>query len=543
MRDKWLWGIFFAALILYTFNLGELPLRDWDEGTVASVARNIWRSPAGSDVWLYPTIGNDRPYWNKPPLIHWLIALTYSFWGVSEWSTRLVPAILSALSVPLLYKIAREILPTHRGAIFAALVYLTLLPVVRHGRLAMLDGAVVCWFTLTIWCLLKARSQPQWFLGVGGGLGLICLTKGIMMGVLLGAIAIIFLGWDTPKFLKSSYLWLALVLGIIPALAWYGCQYLHYGTQFLGISLGEQTFNRIWQPVENNANPPWYFAQEMAKYTLPWLLFLPGGIKLAIRDCAPRRGIQAPEFISGDSPSTGKANRHQSWGKLTLIWGGLYFCAVSLMSTKLPWYIMPIYPAFALLVGANLDYIWQHKVKNLSYKAIIIFIFSLLAIALAGAAIYYGQLADVPEPDLQLIAIALSLTLTLAAVMLNLKSRYFILTSIAGLYISLLLLFNSNNWVWELAESYPVKPVAHLIAQNTPAQAIIYTSQSIHRPTLEFYSDRQIVIATEGELQQYWSSNKPVYFLVDDRAIARLNLESPQTLGSAISWQLITQTD
>lgn len=519
MKDKWLWGLLCAALILYTFNLGELPLRDWDEGTVASVARNIWRSPAGSDVWLYPTIGNDRPYWNKPPLVHWLIALAYSYWGVSEWSTRLIPALLSALSVPLLYKIAREILPTRRGAIFAALVYLTWLPVVRHGRLAMLDGAVVCWFTLTICCLLKARSQPRWFLGVGSGLGLICLTKGIMMGVLLGAIAIIFLGWDTPKLLKSSYLWLGLILGIIPALAWYGCQYLHYGTQFLGISFGQQTFNRIWQPVENNANPPWYFALEILKYTLPWLLFLPGGIKLAIKE------------------------PHQSWAKLTLIWSGVYFAAVSVMSTKLPWYIIPIYPALALLVGVNLDYIWQNKIKSLSNRPIIIFIFSLLALALAGAGIYYGQLADVPEPDLQLIAIALSLTLTLAAVILTLKSRYFILTLVTGLYISLLLLFNSNNWVWELAESYPVKPVAALIAQHTPTQEIIYTSESIHRPTLEFYSDRQIVTATEQQLQQYWSSNQPVYFLVDEQAIARLDLESPQILGSAISWQLITQTD
>lgn len=519
MKDKWLWGLFLAALILYTFNLGELPLRDWDEGIVANVARNIWRSPFSSQVWLHPTINNHQPYWNKPPLVHWLIAISYSFFGVSEWSTRLFPAILSATSVPLLYQIGREVLPTRSGAIFSALVYLTLLPIVRHGRLAMLDGAITCWFTLTIWCLLRGRSRPRWLLGAGLGLGLACLTKGIMLGVLLGGLITIFLLWDTPKLLRNSYLWLGLGLGIIPALSWYVLQYLHYGEQFLGTSLGEQTFNRIWQPIGNNSNPPWYFLIEIAKYTMPWLLFLPGGIKLAIRE------------------------QNLSWSKLTLVWGGVYLGAVSLMETKLPWYIIPVYPAFALLVGANLADIWQHKTQKIQLRRIMVFFFSLLAIAAGATSFYYGKFPDVPEADLQLIAIALTLTLSVAATMLWLKSRYFIIAIVTGLYISLLLLFNSNNWVWELAESYPVLPVADLILQNTPPQQIIYTSHSLNRPSLDFYSDRPIITASDRQLRQYWSQKKPVYFLVSDNAIARLNLASPKTLGYAISWQLITPND
>lgn len=519
MKDKWLWGLFLAALILYTFNLGELPLRDWDEGTVANVARNIWRSPSGSDVWLYPTINNHQPYWNKPPLVHWLIAISYHFFGVTEWSTRLFPAIVSAISVPLTYQIGREILSTRYGAIFSALVYLTLLPMVRHGRLAMLDGAITCWLTLTIWCLLRGRSRPRWLLGTGLGLGLACLTKGIMIGVLLGSIVIIFLLWDAPKLLRNSYLWLGLGLGIIPALSWYILQYLQYGEQFLGISLGEQTFKRIWQPVGNNSNPPWYFLIEIAKYTMPWLIFLPGGIKLAIRQ------------------------RNLSWSKLTLVWGGIYLIAVSLMETKLPWYIVPVYPAFALLLGVYLADIWQHQIQNIQFRRIIIFTFGLLAIATGGISVYYGKFSDLPETDLQFMAIALALTLTVAAIMLWLKSRYFIIALVTGLYISLLLLFNSNNWVWELAESYPVLPVATLIQQNTPPQEIIYTSHSFNRPSLEFYSDRPIITASDRELQKYWRQKKQVYFLISEDAIARLNLKSSKTLGSAISWQLITPDD
>ncbi|MEY4520643.1 MAG: hypothetical protein RLZZ499_3243, partial [Cyanobacteriota bacterium] len=311
-ESLWVICLLLAAVILYTSGLGNLPLRDWDEGIVAGVARNIWRAEPGSQTWLYPTINYGEPYWNKPPLIHWFIALSYRLFGISEWSTRLVPALLSACSVPLVYLIARELFPHFATAIFSALVYLTLLPIARHGRLAMLDGAIACWFCLGVWCLLRGRKRNSWLLGTGIALGMICLTKGMMMGVLLGGIILLFTAWDSPKLLKNPYLWAGLLLGEIPAIAWYCLQYFHYGAQFLGISLGEQTFKRIWSPVSTISGPPWYYLLEIAKYSFPWLIFLPHGVKLAW------------------------ANRHLSWGKLTLVWTGVYLLAISLMKTKLP---------------------------------------------------------------------------------------------------------------------------------------------------------------------------------------------------------------
>ncbi len=49
---EWLWiiGLLLAAVLLFGINLGGLPLRDWDEGTVAQVARDIWRSPDTTNV-------------------------------------------------------------------------------------------------------------------------------------------------------------------------------------------------------------------------------------------------------------------------------------------------------------------------------------------------------------------------------------------------------------------------------------------------------------------------------------------------------------
>ncbi|NJN49829.1 MAG: phospholipid carrier-dependent glycosyltransferase, partial [Alkalinema sp. RL_2_19] len=156
-----LWMLFWlvTAIGLYTWQLGDLPLRDWDEGIVATVAREIWRSRFEQWVWLFPRAIDGGPYMNKPPLMHWLISAAYQFGGANAAMSRLPGALLSAFSVPLLYWVGRELFYRRLPAIFAAAVYLTYLPVVRQGRLAMLDGAILCFLLLMWGCLLRSRRD------------------------------------------------------------------------------------------------------------------------------------------------------------------------------------------------------------------------------------------------------------------------------------------------------------------------------------------------------------------------------------------------
>ncbi len=515
---NWEWlgliGICIAASILFGLNLGETTLRDWDEGIVASVAREIWRSSENGNNWLYPTINGGQPYWNKPPLVHWLIACSYSWFGVNEFSTRIIPAMLSALSVPLLYGIGKEIFTDSKAVIFSTLVYLTLLPVARHGRLAMLDGAIVCFLNLTVWCILRSRRHLRNLLGVGLGLGLICLTKGIMMGLLLGAIAVLFVAWDCPRLLKSRWFWQAILLGIIPVLFWYGLQYLRYGQAFLGISLGDQTFSRIWSSVNDREGSPWYYLLEIIKYTFPWLLFLPGGILNAF------------------------TNRSSSWAKLGLVWSGVYLVTISLMATKLPWYVFPIYPALSLLIGAYFTKIWHSDRK---YPVIWQIIFIILSLACYTASIWFGLVSSPPDFNLLLVLGIMALTLAIATFMLLRQSRQFIVTLMIGLYVAFLIFFSGSHWVWELAEAYPVKPVAAMLKQATPPQQIIYTSYPYYRPSLNFYSDRVIIPAAHEELTNYWQQEQPIYFLIEPSLSEQLYLEPRQILGTINQWQLITK--
>ncbi|HHP7229972.1 MAG TPA: ArnT family glycosyltransferase [Xenococcaceae cyanobacterium] len=514
----WLWGFGIAAFVLYTFNLGNVPLRDWDEAIVAGVSREIYRH-AADDTWLYPQNIGGVPYWNKPPLIHWLIAICYAIFGVNEWSSRFPGAILAALSVPLLYLIGRLIFPLRISATLATLVYLTLIQMVRHGRLAMLDGAIACWFCLTMLGLLITRFEVRGLWLVGIGLSAACLTKGIAIGVLLGAIALTF-WWLEAKveqrnFLSLTKLLLTISLSFLPVIVWYSLQYWRYGPEFLGINLGEQTFSRLWNTLENNQGQPWYYLGILAKDTLPWLWFLPGGIKLALQQ------------------------RDRLWAKLVLVWGGVYFLAISLMATKLPWYIIPVYPAIALIIGANLAKIWHHYFIVRNYRAIIFF--SLLTVVGAVASIIYSGSPQPEERDLLLVFLTLTLGLGTTSLLLYRRSRYFIVTIGISLYLGLLFLFNTSHWNWELAEQYPVKPVAKMIQAVTPPKKIIYTSYGDHRPALNFYSDRLIIPLSDAQLQKVWLESSSVYFLLSPDALTRVNLLDMKLVSTTESWTIVTK--
>ncbi|MBW4580134.1 MAG: glycosyltransferase family 39 protein [Tildeniella nuda ZEHNDER 1965/U140] len=524
----WLLGLLLAAGVLFGVNLGNVALRDWDEGTVAQVARDIWRSPPGSWVWLHPTIAGE-PYLNKPPLMHWLIALAFRLGGVNEWMARLPGATLAALSVPLLYGIGRELFSRRKPAIFAALVYLTLLPVVRHGRLAMLDGAVVCFFLLLIFCLLRSRRDLRWGFGMGIAFGLLCLTKGIV-ALLLGAIAIAFCLWDTPRLLTSSYVWSGVLLGSAPVVAWYGAQWQYYGQQFFNMNLLSQSLDRVVVPVEGHRGEPWYYLLEVLKYSAPWLLFFPQSCRLAWE------------------------NRNLSWAKLVLVWIAGYLLVISLMSTKLPWYVLPVYPAFAIAVGAYLTEVWQpsdlfglHQPERHRYSIAWTVILSFIAIAGWVSSVYFSPMGLQPQPGLPIILGAVSLTLTTATVLLWRRDSQFVLVLLWGMYVSLLLFVASPYWLWELGESYPVKPVAALVRQHTPSDATVWTLYPYSRPSLNFYSDRRIIQSAANAsqlppaLQDYWQKAPHPYLLVEQATLAQLSLPAMQPLGAVEKWVLLTR--
>lgn len=418
LEGLWILSLLLAALLLWLINLDSLSLQDGGEKLAAQIARKISQTPTESWQWLYPTI-NGKPDLVQPPLLHWLIAAIYQIGGSNPWTSRLPGAVLSAFSVPLLYGIGREIFPSRQTAIFSSLIYLTLLPVIHHGRLALVEGTALCFTVLMMWCVLRSRRDLRWSFVVGIGLGLICLTKGLLLGLLLGTIALLFLVWDTPRLITSAYWWSGLVLGIAPTTAWYAFGLLQPG--LLPQDIFNQSPGLLWASFNtSNTKFSWYYLMEI--FAVPWILFWPYGLRLAWN------------------------NRNWGWAKLVLVWAGFYLGAVGIMFTKLPGDFLPIYPALALAGGALLTEVWNwpsHKIFPRFWSIGL----TLMAIGASLLSVYFSRLADA-NWSLALICASVALTMTIASVLVARRDLQFIVILFWGNYISLLLFVTSPHWIW-----------------------------------------------------------------------------------------------
>lgn len=500
-------GLLAAAGVLFGLRLGALPLRDWDEGTVARVAWEMWDGRAS---WLAPALFG-QPYLNKPPLVHWLIAAAYTAFGVHEWSARLPCALLGAGVVPLVYGIGREVFAARLPAVLAAAVYMTLLPVVRHGRLAMLDAPLVFFVAAAFLCVLRARREPRWALGAGVALALACLAKG-PVGLVFAGLALLFAFLEAPALLRRPQPWIGVGIAAVTLAAWYAAQAAHHGADSLRVTLVDQSVRRVLVPIEGNAGPLWYHALEVVKYGWPWLLFLPAALRGAW------------------------AHRRAAWVRLALAWGGGYLVVATLTATKLPWYTYPVYVPLALVLGAWLAEAWTRGMVR-SWR---------WPLAAGGGLVLAGSLGlrHLRIDPLAVAAVSLvGVTLLVASALIPRGDGRCVPVLLGGCYVALALFVASEHAVWELREDYPVPPVAAMVRAAVPDGAVVHTTHPRRRPSLDFYSGRRVVPGTRDEIAQAWQATARPFVLAAETDVLELapSLPDMALAGRADGFVLLTR--
>ena len=226
-RDSWIdriWvtGLVTIVLVLMLCQLGELPLQDGPEATVAIASRD-WLvalqtgSQTGSQAGSYA----GQNSFQFLPFAYWTTVLSYAIGGVNETFSRLPNALLTASSVPLIYGVARELFAGRMMAVLTAVIYGTSLSVVIMGRSGTADAYLVMELLILLLCLLRSRRDIRWSLGIGfATLGLV-LTGGLA-GLVWPVLGMIFLASDTPRLLQNPYLWWGLGLGLLPFGLWFG---------------------------------------------------------------------------------------------------------------------------------------------------------------------------------------------------------------------------------------------------------------------------------------------------------------------------------
>ena len=299
------------------FRLERNKLQSWDEAVYAESAKEMVQ---GGD-WLTPH-WNQEPFYQKPPLAIWVTAILFRSFGVNELSARAFSAVCGVACIVLTFLIAATFLP-ERHAFLAGLVLLFTPHFNYYARQGLMDVPLTAFLLLAIYAYIRSRDGKRWWIVVGCAFGLAILTKGVAAGPGILAVATaIALARERPWRVREF--WIGVGLFVVIAGSWHLAMLLVDGRPFVSEYIGGQVVSRSVSTFDTNPQGPAAYVKITVLGFLPFTPFLIAGV-IAIW----------------------KTRRFAvSLGLLALF----VFLLYSLVPTKHPWYMVPVYPALAAIL-------------------------------------------------------------------------------------------------------------------------------------------------------------------------------------------------
>jgi 4-amino-4-deoxy-L-arabinose transferase-like glycosyltransferase len=354
------WGLFLVFCIIWFYALGARTLVPTDEGRYAEMAREM----LATGDWITLRL-NGIKYFEKPPLQTWMNALTFAAFGLGEWQARLWTG-LSGLFGILITGYAGGRVFNQRVGFNAAVILASSFMWSALGHVNTLDMGLAGMMTLTLCALLlsqrdgaSAREQRNWMLACWAGMALAVLSKGLIGIVLPGAVLVLYtlLSRDWAIW-KRLHFGAGLLLFFAISAPWFVLISLK-NPEFPRFFFIHEHFQRFTSKVHHRYGPWYYFIPLLIIGIVPWLGLLPQSLWNARRE--PGQGFQPR--------------------KMLLIWAGFIFVFFSISDSKLPSYILPIFPALALLIACQLE---GSKHKALAASGSLLALFGVAGLAFAN---------------------------------------------------------------------------------------------------------------------------------------------------------------
>lgn len=381
-------SLFLSLLLLVALTAVGLltrPLIPIDETRYVSAAWEMW---VRGD-FLVP-FKNGEPYSHKPPFMFWMFHAGWAVFGVNDWWPRLVLPLFSAASLLLTYGLGRRLWPDNPGlGGHAALVLAGALLWILFSTSVMFDVMLATWILLGMHGVLEAASgRRRGFAMLGVAIGLGVLTKGPVVLLHLLPIAVLAPWWNPglPWGRWFGGVGLAVVLGATIALAWAIPAGAAGGEAYRNAIFWGQTANRM---VESFAHrrPFWWYLPLLPLALYPWFAW--SGFWKAL----------ARHRRSGLDRGT----------RFCLAWMLPIFLAFSFISGKQPHYLVPLFPAFALLAARVLA---EHPEPRVGLPALLAGILGAALILAASGRVAWvdQQVSMLPPawPGVALMAVALA---------------------------------------------------------------------------------------------------------------------------------------
>jgi len=324
----WTGAVLLGAAFLTFYRLGAGSLWDQDETKYAQVAREM----LSTGDWITLHV-NSAPWYVHPPLYMWLTAATGWVAGFSEFTVRFWSAAFSVVAVYATILIGRELFGPRVGPLAGAILAVTLHFLVQ-SRLAVFDTVLLAWMLLAGHAFLRAYRSGRRadYLRLFLFCGLATLTKGPIGLILPGMIGAAFVTCRRAWRRWREVPWAAgIVLYVAVGLSWYLAETWLHGGRFVATVFGYYGVGRFFGVVEDQAGPWYYYVPILLIGAFPWTAFWP-----------------AAAWFHG--------RRLRDDGSLFVtLWCVLTFAFYSAARTKLPNYVLPIYPLAAVGVAALWD--------------------------------------------------------------------------------------------------------------------------------------------------------------------------------------------
>ena len=323
--------VFLVGALVFVAGLGARDLWYPDEPDIGQVTKAMFES----GDWVVPR-RNGEVWIDYPPLVYWGgCAFSRALGGMTPFALRL-PSALAAILLALATCIAASRLFGPRAGLWAGVLLATFVQFVYSAvgfRPDMLFATAIGCGTLLY--AAGVGDRPRWTYRVAGFacLGLAILAKG-PLGLLLPGLVLTLWHVSRKEWLRLFELAPLALVALAVALPWYAALANAVGLDAMWRDIYAQNFERFDTGIryQGHIRPAHYYLVNLWADLAPWSVLLPFALARVLK-----RGLWRRREV-----------------QLALWWGGTWLVFLTLAATKRQLYLLPAYPAFALLLAPYL---------------------------------------------------------------------------------------------------------------------------------------------------------------------------------------------
>lgn len=456
-EQKSLMLIIFIAIIVFFLGMGEIPFVDPEETTYVATAREMLREGSLLSPVLF-----DKFILDKPPLYLWFLSFSQSVFGTGEFASRFLSGLMALFTSLLLYFSITKLFNEQAG-FWSSLVLTTSIGFICIGKIAVADSTLVFFMTGALLCFL----HKQYFLMY------ICMALGTLTKGLLGIvfpmaiICLYLLSIGNLGQLGRMHLFSGSFLYLLVTAPWCFASYQAHGMAFIDNFLVFPDFTLYATPACAAPESFWYYFPVLLVGLFPWT----GMVCQSVFQSVTISRIDDMRVLN-----------------FMHIWWVLILAYFSLCPLKTVSYILPLYPALAIIVGWNISRLLYKQRHNTTYYG-----WGLSSLALFGVmgivVFFEGQ----PYPELGLGAYVLGgilafLGIAIAVFLISYKDIQIAgcLHALTGMIVMTMLFYFMLPLV---ATHFSMKSVAEYYNEEIDPGIPLYVEKAL-RPGMMLYGNR-----------------------------------------------------